>query len=151
MVIMNTAGIFLIDSRLLPSSNYLTSINILLQKFIFKFPEAFLTVVIFDDEKEYLYNFEKATSIPRLEIMSSLNKAAIFDTVGSILEKIDILLPIYDIQSVHCTIASLPKDNASRKYNLFQIRQLIQKKKDLGWQFYFPFSTFESLSKDIAF
>lgn len=148
---MNIAGIFLIDCRLLSHQDDLTYINQLLLKFSYKFPEAYWTFVLLDESNDYLLHFEKSIHPPRLNLTTPSKKVSIFDNIVNAIEKAERLMPIYDIQKVYVTIASLSKDTASKQFNVLQARHFIQTRKEKGWHFYFPFSSFESISSDIAF
>lgn len=141
-----TVGIFLIDARLLSSPLYLATINKSLLNFNFKFPDAYLSIILFDTSREFIIHFQKMSSLIVIPLTLTDKPVKIFDAIGSTIEEMDWLLEIYEISKVYVWIAALAKDQGSKKYSLFDIINIINEKKALGWHFYFPFSDFETIA-----
>lgn len=131
------AGIFLIDTRLLSYNNYLSEINYILLDFFKKYPEAYLTFALFDEEIEMKLYFEKVGKIPVLEKMSTCGQTKLFDITIDLISQIELLLPIYDIDEIYCFIACEHKDKRSCKYTYHDFMRIIDEYKCKGWKVIF--------------
>ena len=97
--------------------------------------KAKLTVVLFDDQYEKLYDRIKIkegedlttdTYVPR-------GMTALYDAIGKTIKSIDVK------KSTPVVIAILTdgEENASKEYTQEMINTLIKEKRDLGWEFIF--------------
>lgn len=146
----NTAGIFLIDARLLSSTHYLSQINQLLLKFSAHHPQAFLSLILVNEQKHHVLFFERSPQIPRLMPMTASPQAALFDAIIQTIQEAEMLLAVYDIAAIHMIICAKAQDRLSH-HAIWDARQLIEHQQQKGWRFYFPFASFASLdTKSIA-
>jgi uncharacterized protein YegL len=102
---------------------------------------AIMTVIQFDDKYEIKYNgispkdileYDNSTFLPR-------GSTALYDAIGKTITDID-QRRSRDNTSPGKTIISILTDgeeNSSREYRLEQIHQIIENKRNLGWEFIF--------------
>jgi Mg-chelatase subunit ChlD len=98
-------------------------------------PDAIMTLVLFDDEVDVIYNAVPIANIPPLtkETFVPRGSTALLDAIGRTIGAIQ-SRPAKN-QSILVAILTDGEENASCEWGLNQIREKINELEDLGWDF----------------
>lgn len=99
--------------------------------------EAFLTLVLFDDKYDMLYEKKKIQDVPLLTSKEYYPRGstALLDAVG---KTINTFIPKTKKANVIVVITTDGYENSSKEYNNADIKKLVETKKALGnWEFLF--------------
>ena len=114
--------------------------------------ECFVTTVLFSDNHHILHDRIRLADVPKMTEKEYITEGctALLDTVGSTIshiEKIHKYARPDDVpeHTMFC-ITTDGMENASREYNVSQIKKMINKHKKNGWEFLFVGANIDAVS-----
>lgn len=105
--------------------------------------EAFVSLVQFNDRSEVVLDRVPIEKVPRLTRRTYRCRGctALLDAVGAAIEHIDLVQRVqpkgYEADRVLFVITTDGMENASRRFGRRQVRSLIRKHREMGWEFLF--------------
>ena len=105
--------------------------------------EATVTCVLFDDEHEMIYDREDLNDISPMTDKEYYVRGctALYDAIGSTIQHIELIHKHIRKEDVpEKTIFVITTDgleNSSREFSVKKVKQMIEKKKETGWEFLF--------------
>lgn len=105
--------------------------------------EATVSVIAFNEKSRVLLDRVDIEEVPRLtrKKYRCYGCTALLDAVGSAIKHIDLVQEVqpegYEADNVLFVITTDGMENASKKYSYKQVKRLIEKHKEMGWEFVF--------------
>ena len=105
--------------------------------------EAKVSVITFNNRSRVLLDRVDIDEVPRLTCKRYRcgGCTALLDAVGSAIEHIDLVQRVqpkgYEAQKVLFAITTDGMENASRTYSYARVRRLIERHREMGWEFIF--------------
>lgn len=105
--------------------------------------EAKVSVVTFNDRSRVLIDRADIDEVPRLtrKKYRCSGCTALLDAVGGAIEHIDLVQRVqpkgYEVQKVLFAITTDGMENASRRYTYSRVKHLIERHREMGWEFIF--------------
>ncbi len=108
--------------------------------------KARVTLVLFDDKYEVVYEGMKLKKVPELtsETYFARGMTSLYDAIGKTLTNVD-------VKDAMVLIQTDGHENSSQEFNQSRIKSLIKEKEDLGWDFIFLGANIDAASVGSSF
>jgi hypothetical protein len=111
-------------------------------------PDNRLTLVLFDDKYEVVYNRLPLYSVPKLtsDVYYTRGMTALNDAIGKSISNVD-----KSKNRVIVLIQTDGQENSSQEYKLDQIKRMIKDRESMGWEFNFVGAGLEAFQQGQAY